>query len=87
MKSPASKEIKRRAVNIVLGRLGTEMDAVIKYNLKRSYAISLEPADVSDFSLDRIHFGLALLLGQGHANELLRQIAEEIKILSSEQAA
>ena len=71
----------------MLGRLGTEMDAVIKYNLNRSYTISVDREDASDFSLDRIHFSLALLLGQGHANELLRQIAEEIKILSSEQAA
>jgi hypothetical protein len=87
VESPASKEIKMKAVNIVLGRLGTEMDAVIKYHLKRSYAVSVDREDGSDFSLDRIHFGLALLLGQGQANELLRQIAEEIKILSSGQAA
>jgi hypothetical protein len=87
MRSAASNEIKRKAANIVLSRLGAEMDGVIKYHLKRSYAICLEREDESNFSLDRVHFGLSLLLGQGHANELLRQMTEEIKILLSGQAA
>jgi hypothetical protein len=30
-------------------------------------------------SLEQLHFGLSVMLGEGHANELLRQISEEIK--------
>jgi hypothetical protein len=87
MKSAAIKEIKRKAANIVFSRFGAEMDSIIKYHLKPSYALCLAREDEYDFSLDRIHFGLSLMLGQSHANELLRQMTEEIKILLSEQAA
>lgn len=76
-----SNSIKRKAANTVLARLGEEMIEVVKYHLRRSYAISLEPNDDSSFSLDQLHFGLSVMLGEGSANNLLRQITEEISEL------
>ena len=73
--------VKRQAANTVLARLGEEMIEVVKYHLRRSYAISLAPDDNSKFSLDQLHFGLSVMLGEGSANNLLKQITEEINEL------
>ena len=75
--------LKREAANKVLHRLGEEMIEVIKYHLRRSYAISFDPKDDSPMSLEQLHFGLSVMLGEGHANELLRQISEEIEEIQS----
>jgi len=81
-----SDSLKRQAANTVLARLGEEMIEVVKYHLRRSYAISLAPNDNSTFSLDQLHFGLSVMLGEGSANNLLRQISEEIHELTRTQA-
>lgn len=86
MQTNASNSIKREAANTVLARLGQEMIEVIKHHLRRSYAISFDPQDESKFSLEQLHFALSVLLGEGHANDLMRQIAEEIKELTNSQA-
>jgi hypothetical protein len=78
--------VKRQAANTVLARLGEEMIEVVKYHLRRSYAISLAPNDNSNFSLDQLHFGLSVMLGEGSANNLLKQITEEINELVRIQA-
>ena len=82
-----SDSVKRQAANTVLARLGEEMIEVVKYHLRRSYAISFDPTDDSPFSLEQLHFGLSLMLGEGHANSLLRQITEEIKEIQRTQNA
>jgi hypothetical protein len=82
MLTTLSESVKREATNRVLRRLGEEMIEVVKYHLRRSYAISFDPSDDSHFSLDQLHFGLCLMLGEGHANNLLNQIAEEIREIS-----
>jgi hypothetical protein len=74
----ATDTIKRKAANIVLSRLGEEMMEVIKFHLRRSYGISMAADDPSTFSLEQLHFGLSVMLGEGSANNLLRQIADEI---------
>gem|GEM_PF-1412934 len=81
----ASDKVKRKAANIVLARLGEDMIEVVKYHLRRSYAISFEADDDSKFSLDHLHFGLSVMLGEGTANNLLSQITAEIKSLMQEQ--
>ena len=81
-----SESVKRKAANTVLARLGEEMIEVVKYHLRRSYAISLAPNDNSKFSLDQLHFGLSVMLGEGSANNLLRQITDEINELARTQA-
>ena len=80
-----SDRIKREAASIVLARLGEDMIAVVKYHLRRSYGISFDPDDASKFSLEQLHFGLSVMLGEGSANNLLPQIIEEIKTLMQEQ--
>ena len=86
MPAVVSDIVKRQAANTVLARLGEEMIEVVKYHLRRSYAISLAPNDNSNFSLDQLHFGLSVMLGEGSANNLLKQIAEEINELVRIQA-
>lgn len=86
MPAVVSDIVKRQAANTVLARLGEEMIEVVKYHLRRSYAISLAPNDNSTFSLDQLHFGLSVMLGEGSANNLLKQIAEEINELVRIQA-
>jgi len=86
MPATVSDSVKRKAANIVLARLGEEMIAVVKYHMRRSYAISLAPDDTSRFSLEQLHFGLSVMLGEGHANNLLRQITDEIKEISEAEA-
>jgi hypothetical protein len=81
----ANDRIKRKAANIVLARLGEDMIVVVKHHLRRSYAISFDPDDDSKFSLEQLHFGLSVMLGEGSANNILPQIAEEIKTLMQEQ--
>lgn len=81
-----SDSIKRQAANSVLARLGEEMIEVVKYHLRRSYAISFAPNDTSSFSLDQLHFGLSVMLGEGSANNILKQITEEINELVRVQA-
>lgn len=81
-----TESVKRQAANIVLARLGEEMIEVVKYHLRRSYAISFTPNDDSHFSLDQLHFGLSVMLGEGSANNLLTQISEEINELCRTQA-
>jgi hypothetical protein len=81
----ASDRIKRKAANIVLARLGEDMIVVVKHHLRRSYAISFDPDDDSKFSLEQLHFGLSVMLGEGSANNLLSQITAEIKSLMPEQ--
>jgi hypothetical protein len=61
------------------------MIEVVKYHLRRSYAISFAPNDVSSFSLDQLHFALAVMLGEGSANNILGQITEEINELGRAQ--
>lgn len=78
--------VKRQAANTVLARLGEEMIEVVKYHLHRSYAISLAPNDNSNFSLDQLHFGLSVMFGEGSANNLLKQITEQIHELVRIQA-
>ncbi|HKU49572.1 MAG TPA: hypothetical protein VJP79_06455 [Nitrososphaera sp.] len=74
-------DIKRKAVFIALNRLGEEMFEVIRYHLHRSYAISFDPDDPSKFSLEQLHFALSVMLGQGTANNVLRQVTDEIREL------
>ena len=83
--SAASDEIKRRAANVVLGRLGEEMIEVVKLHLRRSYSITFDLKDNAKFSLDQLHFGLSVLLGEGLANNLMRQIKDEIDEISKVQ--
>ncbi len=85
MPSEVSDSVKRHAANTVLDRLGQEMSEVVRFHLRRSYAISFSPDDDSKFSLDQLHFGLSVMLGEGHANNLLRQVTEEIKGLTRQQ--
>jgi hypothetical protein len=85
MLSPVTESLKREAANWVLQRLGEEMIEVVKYHLRRSYAISFDPKDPSPMSLDQLHFGLSVMLGEGHANNLLRQITEEIQEMQRTQ--
>lgn len=80
-----SDRVKRKAANIVLARLGEDMIEVVKYHLRRSYGISFDPDDDSKFSLEQLHFGLSVMLGEGSANNLLPQITAEIKQLMREQ--
>ena len=81
----ASDSIRRRAASIVLGRLGEEMMGVVEHHLRRSYGISLKQEDSSKFSLEQLHFALSVLLGEGHANNLLRQITIEMEEIMREQ--
>jgi hypothetical protein len=85
MNSAPANRIKREAARIVLARLGEDMIEIVKHHLKRSYDISFDPKDDSTFSLDQLHFGLSVMLGEGHASNLLRQINDEIKTLSRSQ--
>jgi hypothetical protein len=85
MSVTVSDNIKRQTANTVLARLGEEMIEVVKYHLRRSYAISLAPNDDSAFSLDQLHFGLAVMLGEGSANNILKQITEELNELGKAQ--
>ena len=75
----ASCKVVREAAVKVLDRLGQEMFEVIKYHLKRSYAISFAPDDESPLSLDQLHFALSVMLGDGTANNILKQIADELQ--------
>ena len=59
------------------------MADVIKYHLRRSYAITFDETEDATFSLDQLHFALSVMLGEGSANNLLRQISEEMKMLPS----
>ena len=86
MSVTVSDNIKRQAANTVLARLGEELTEVVKYHLRRSYAISLAPNDGSTFSLDQLHFALAVMLGEGSANNILKQISEEINEIGNVQA-
>ena len=86
MPATASDSIKRQAANTVLARLGEEMIEVVKYHLRRSYAISLGPNDTSMFSLEQLHFGLSVMLGEGSANNILKQITQEINELLQAEA-
>lgn len=85
MAPQASDGIKRKAVNTVLATLGEEMMEVVKYHLRRSYSISLDPNDQSKFSLDQLHFALSVLIGEGGANNLLNQVTHEIEELKRVQ--
>ena len=85
MLTTVSESLKREAANRVLQRLGEEMIEVVKYHIRRSYAISFDPKDESHFSLDQLHFALSVMLGEGSANSLLNQISQEIKELSQAQ--
>jgi hypothetical protein len=85
MSVTVSDNVKRQAANTVLARLGEEMIEVVKYHLRRSYAISFAPNDASSFSLDQLHFALAVMLGEGSANNILGQITEEINELGRAQ--
>lgn len=85
MSNAASDSVKRRAANIVLARLGEEMMEVVERHLRRSYGISLTSGDTSKFSLEQLHFGLSVLLGEGSANNLLQQITREIDGILNEQ--
>jgi len=85
MSATMTERMKREAVNIVLERLGTEMFEVVKFHLKRSYAISLNLNDDSSLSLDQLHFGLSVILGEGHANNLLSQVVREIKEMPNKE--
>lgn len=80
-----SDSVKRKAANTELARLGEEMIEVVKYHLRRSYAISFALEDESKFSLDQLHFGLCVMLGEGSANNLLSQITQEIEEIMREQ--
>ena len=83
----ASDSLKREAANRVLDRLGSDMVEVIKFHMKRSYGISFDQKAESPFSLDQLHFALSVMLGEGHANNLLKQIVEEIKENQRSQVA
>ena len=83
--SAENDEIKRKAANVVLGRLGEEMIDVVKLHLRRAYDINFDPKENSKFSLDQLYFGLSVLLGEGLAKNLMGQIKEEIDILSRVQ--
>jgi hypothetical protein len=85
MSVTVSDDVKRQAANTVLARLGEEMIEVVKYHLRRSYAISLAANDGSHFSLDQLHFALSVMLGEGSANNILKQIIEEINELGRAQ--
>lgn len=85
MPSSVSDSVKRQAANTVLARLGEEMMEVVKYHLHRSYAISFALNETSKFSLDQLHFGLSVMLGEGTANNILQQIKREIDELQREQ--
>ena len=71
-------EIKKKIAVEVLHRLSDDMFDVIKYHLSGYYSISLDAEDNKAFSLDQLHFGLSVLLGEGAANNILRQISNEI---------
>ena len=77
----ATCSVMRKAANIALNRLGEEMFEVVAYQLRRSYAITFEPNDDSQFSLDQLHFALSVMLGEGSANNVLRQVVDEIRDL------
>ena len=81
----SGEQLKRQAANIVLARLGEEMIEVVKYHLRRSYGISLAPNDDSHFALDQLHFGLSVMLGEGSANNILKQISDELNELNRAQ--
>ena len=70
--------IMRKAANIALNRLGEEMFEVLAYQLRRSYAITFDPDDDTQFSLEQLHFALCVMLGEGSANNVLRQVVDEI---------
>ena len=82
MQTTVSDSMKREAANRVLQRLGEEMIEVIKYHLRRSFAISFDPKDNSPLSLEQLHFGLSVMLGEGTANNVLKQITDELKEMS-----
>jgi hypothetical protein len=73
--------IMRKAVNIALNRLGEEMFEVLAYQLRRSYAITFDPTDDTQFSLEQLHFALCVMLGEGSANNVHRQVVDEIREL------
>lgn len=85
MPSTVSDSIKRQAANTVLARLGEEMIEVVKYQSRR-YGISFALDDDSKFSLDQLHYALSVLLGEGTANNILKQITQEINELVQTQA-
>ena len=85
MPPTVTDSVKRKAANTVLSRLGEEMIEVVKYHLRRSYAISFAPEDESKFSLDQLHFGLCVMLGEGSANNILSQITHEIEEITQGQ--
>lgn len=60
------------------------MKELVGLHLRR-YGVILDSRDTSKFSLDQLHFGLSVLLGEGTANNLLEQITKEIDELQSEQ--
>jgi hypothetical protein len=70
--------VMRKAANIALNTLGEEMFEVLAYQLRRSYAITFDPDDDTQFSLEQLHFALCVMLGEGSANNVLRQVVDEI---------
>lgn len=73
-----SNEIKRKAANNVLDNLRLELVDLIKSHLTRSYGISFTSDDDSQFSLEQLHFGLSLMLGEEMANGILNDITAEM---------
>ena len=78
----AEGTIMRKAANIALSRLGEEMFEVLAFQLRRSYAITFDPNDDTQFSLEKLHFALCVMLGEGSANNVLRQVVDEIHELA-----
>jgi hypothetical protein len=77
MPRAASDLVKRKAASIVLATLGEGTRQLVEQHLSR-YGVSLDVKESSKFSLDQLHFGLSVLLGEGMANMLLQQIIIQI---------
>ena len=83
MTSQSGDLLKREAIAAVLTRLGEGMYVMLKLTLIQDYRINIDSNDAC--TLDELQLALQQIVGPNGSSLLMREIRNEIRILSEQQ--
>jgi hypothetical protein len=83
MTSQSGELLKREAITAVLTRLGESIFVMLKLTLIQDHKINIDSND--SYTLEELQLALQRIVGPNGSSLLMREIRNEIRILSEQQ--